>query len=133
MKSEAQQGSTSQTIDGFECVQCGRCCKGSNGTLIACEEDFERWEKAGRKDILGAVDLGYDLWFNPETGEEFARCPWLRKKPNQDKYICTIHSLKPRICKDYPSDRKHGKEFRCKGMQALCRKEKRTKNRKLSS
>ena len=27
----------------------------------------------------------------PVTGDDVKRCPWLRKLPDQDKYICRIH------------------------------------------
>ena len=30
------------------------------------------------------------------------RCPWLRKLPNQNKYICRIYYDRPDDCKYYP-------------------------------
>lgn len=30
------------------------------------------------------------------------RCPWLRKLPNQGKYICRIYFDRPEDCKHYP-------------------------------
>lgn len=30
------------------------------------------------------------------------RCPWLRKLPNQEKYICRIYYDRPDDCKHYP-------------------------------
>ena len=30
------------------------------------------------------------------------RCPWLRKLPNQEKYICRIYYDRPDDCKYYP-------------------------------
>ena len=30
------------------------------------------------------------------------RCPWLRKLPGQDKYICRIYFDRPDECKSYP-------------------------------
>lgn len=30
------------------------------------------------------------------------RCPWLRKLPNRDKYICRIYNDRPEDCKQYP-------------------------------
>jgi Fe-S-cluster containining protein len=30
------------------------------------------------------------------------RCPWLRKLPGQDKYICRIYYNRPDDCKHYP-------------------------------
>ncbi len=30
------------------------------------------------------------------------RCPWLRKLPNQEKYICRIYDDRPEDCRVYP-------------------------------
>ena len=30
------------------------------------------------------------------------RCPWLRKLPNQEKYICRIYHDRPDDCRHYP-------------------------------
>lgn len=40
---------------------------------------------------------------DPETGEQIALCPWLRKVPNQNKYTCDIYYDRPDDCKFYPS------------------------------
>ena len=39
---------------------------------------------------------------NPETGEQLERCPWLRKAPDQNKYLCDIYFDRPDDCKYYP-------------------------------
>lgn len=39
---------------------------------------------------------------NPATGEQIDLCPWLRKLPNEDKYICDIYYDRPDDCKYYP-------------------------------
>ena len=79
----------------------------------------------GRNDILDWVDpihvsdgkYVYDIWINPVTGEDVARCPWLRKLPNQAKYICRIHDVKPEHCRAYPRARKHAQETGCRGFE----------------
>jgi Fe-S-cluster containining protein len=43
-----------------------------------------------------------DLWISPKTGEEATRCPWLRKLPKQDRYICRIYDVRPDTCRDFP-------------------------------
>jgi hypothetical protein len=61
------------------------------------------WELEGRDDILEWVDtiqLGddhcvHDIWISPVTHDDVKRCPWLRKLPNQDRYVCRIHDVKP--------------------------------------
>lgn len=35
--------------------------------------------------------------------DELSR-PWLRKLPNQDKYKCRIHNLRPEVCREFPLD-----------------------------
>jgi Fe-S-cluster containining protein len=69
---------------------------------------------------VNPIDVGngkyiYDIWFNPDTGEEVERCPWLRKLPRQDKYICRIHDVKPKMCRQYPKSKRHAKETSCRG------------------
>lgn len=39
---------------------------------------------------------------NPDTGEQLEQCPWLRKEPNEDKYLCAIYFDRPDDCKSYP-------------------------------
>ncbi|MHC4160056.1 MAG: YkgJ family cysteine cluster protein [Planctomycetota bacterium] len=110
---------------GFRCEQCGHCCLKLRDAFSTCatDEDIKHWEKEGRYDILDWVDpipVGdgqyiYDIWISPVTGEDVTRCPWLRKLPNQDKYICRIHDAKPVHCQAYPRSRKHAQRTGCKG------------------
>lgn len=39
---------------------------------------------------------------NPGSGKQLELCPWLRKLPNQNKYICDIYDDRPDDCKYYP-------------------------------
>jgi len=39
---------------------------------------------------------------SPDTGKQIKLCPWLRKLPNQNKYICEIYYDRPEDCKYYP-------------------------------
>ncbi len=114
-------------MDNFNCKQCGHCCLNLNDAFATTvsEDDILLWESKGRHDILEWVDvipLGddeavYDIWINPETGEDVARCPWLRKLPNKDKYICRIHDVKPAHCREYPHSQKHADETGCGGFE----------------
>jgi Fe-S-cluster containining protein len=111
----------------FQCKQCGNCCLNLSDAFqtSVTDEDIRRWEEKGRYDILewvSAIVLGdgqfvYDIWINPRTGEDVARCPWLRKLPNQNKYICRIHDVKPEHCRKYPKSRKHAEETGCVGFE----------------
>jgi len=109
---------------GFKCIQCGNCCLNLYDAFSTCatEDDIAMWQNEGREDILEWVDpiqLGthfvYDIWISPVTGEDVQRCPWLRKLPKQDKYVCRIHDFKPEHCRKYPRSKKHAKETGCRG------------------
>ena len=84
-----------------ECNQCGKCCtKYGNGGLSVTAEEIESWD-IYRPDIYSYVNDG-KIWMNPETGEQLERCPWLRKAPDQNKYLCDIYYDRPDDCKYYP-------------------------------
>ncbi len=109
----------------FKCKQCGHCCIDLNDafTTTAQEEDIQLWREQGRLDILdwvGVIDLDgnnyvYDLWIDPDTGNDAQECPWLEKLPNQDNNICRIHDVKPTHCREFPKTRLHAEEEGCKG------------------
>ena len=65
--------------------------------------------------MVGGRELFADIWFSPTTGEETARCPWLRKLPNKDIYKCRIHETKPPHCRNFPKSKKHALTTGCKG------------------
>jgi len=110
---------------GFVCKQCGNCCLNLYDAYqhSADQSDVDMWRDHDRDDILAWVDpieLGnggyvYDVWINPRTHDDVARCPWLRKLPGKDKYICRIHDVKPKVCREYPKSKVHAKETGCKG------------------
>ncbi len=84
-----------------DCNQCGKCCINySNGGLSASASEIEWWEMF-RPDIYEYV-RGGNIWISPESGKQMLRCPWLRKLPDQDKYICHIYYDRPEDCKHYP-------------------------------
>ncbi len=85
------------------CTQCGKCCikYGDAGLGSASDEEIRMWRRY-RPDVLRYTDALGDLWLSPTTGEEMPRCPWLRKLPRQEKYICRIHELRPDCCHGYP-------------------------------
>jgi len=66
---------------------------------------------------LGEEHYIHDIWVNPKTGDDAWRCPWLRKLPKQDKYICRIQDVKPEHCKNYPKSWEHAEETGCKGFE----------------
>lgn len=126
--------------DKFECIQCGHCCINLWDAICTTvsEKDIEMWVDKKRYDILEwveplivageekfswetrdkAVVAGYDIWINPNTKDDAERCPWLRKLPKKNNYICKIHDVKPEICREYPRSMEQAVETKCKGLKA---------------
>lgn len=110
-------------MEKFKCAQCGHCClelPDAYQTSVL-DSDVKRWKHENRTDILKWVDsfAGLnDVWINPETGEPAKRCPWLRKLPKKDKYVCRIHDTKPEHCRKFPKSKRHAIENGCKGFPA---------------
>lgn len=99
----------------FECKQCGKCCLKYGACLQASDDDLDRWEEEGREDILALAYYG-DLWVDREH-KEAIRCPWLRKLPGKDKYICRIQDIKPDECANYPISKAQAIEHGCPGLE----------------
>ena len=112
-------------MEKFQCTQCGHCCLKLHDAYCTSVdiEQVQRWRNEDRWDILDRVEimmvdgkeLFADIWFSPTTGEETARCPWLRKLPNKDIYKCTIHESKPPHCRNFPKSKKHALTTGCSG------------------
>ena len=86
-----------------DCNQCGKCCiHYADGGLSASPSEIEQWE-THRPEIAAYVGAGR-IWISPITGKQMVRCPWLRKLPRQDKYICRIYHDRPDDCRHYPVD-----------------------------
>ena len=98
------------------------CCTGH--TILLTEEDVHRWFLEEREDILEWVHpfelrgeiVGYDFPIDPVTGDDYEEgCPFLKKLPDQEVYICEIHNTKPEICATFPPNRKQAEELGCPG------------------
>lgn len=85
-----------QQDDIFKCTMCGDCCKGFGGTFVTKEDvdaiagyinaDSEAFvseycEISGGKPVLARGGNGYCVFWNK---------------------MCTIHSVKPRMCRQWP-------------------------------
>ena len=84
-----------------DCNQCGKCCTHYGGGGLSATADEIEWWETHRPDIARYVRDG-EIWISPDTGKLLTRCPWLRKLPNQEKYICKIYLERPDDCKYYP-------------------------------
>ncbi len=83
------------------CNQCGKCCiKYSDGGLSATADEIAWWESA-RPGIASFI-LDAAIWFDPATGQQLPRCPWLQPLPGHKKYGCAIYFDRPDDCKYYP-------------------------------
>jgi Fe-S-cluster containining protein len=80
----------------FKCKKCGACCKGYGGTYLTDDDiqriaDYTRTDPdtfvedfchlSGAKHVLAQQENGYCIFWNE---------------------VCTIHSVKPRMCKEWP-------------------------------
>jgi Fe-S-cluster containining protein len=110
-------------MEKFKCVQCGHCCLELSGAYQTSvpNSDVKRWRREQRFDILewvGPFEGMDEIWISPKTGEYVNRCPWLRKLPKQNKYICRIHETKPEHCRNFPKSKRHALDCGCKGFPA---------------
>ncbi|PHS16306.1 MAG: zinc/iron-chelating domain-containing protein [Kangiella sp.] len=90
-----------------DCNQCGKCCiKYGGGDLSASKEEIDQWE-IFQPNLFQYVK-NYEIWFDPETGSKFERCPFLEIVAKTDvlapiKYTCSIYLNRPEDCRHYPS------------------------------
>lgn len=85
-----------------KCLGCGKCCESFGGHLRVSPADIERWQRLGRAGLLSRVNrLGW-IWVDPQTQRLEERCPFLERTGPETAH-CTIHSIKPDICRAYPT------------------------------
>ncbi len=112
-------------MESFQCRQCGRCCQTLTFHTECTVRDVDYWQSIGRKDILDRVGLvrkdgkivSCQIWVVPGTRQYVEGCPWLRKIPDQNRYECGIHEVRPGICRQYPGTRKHAEMTGCIGFK----------------
>jgi Fe-S-cluster containining protein len=109
---------------GFSCTQCGHCCRTLNYHDRCSVDDYQRWQDLGRSDILDWVGVvrqhgrvtACRIWVTPGTNDFAKTCPWLTRSPHSNRYVCTIHDVRPLICRQYPGSRKHARMTGCRGV-----------------
>lgn len=90
-----------------DCNQCGKCCiKYGAEDLSATKDEIDLWE-IFQPDIFKFVK-GYEIWFDPDSGNRLKQCPFLEIEPKEDalatnKYTCSIYFNRPEDCRLYPS------------------------------
>jgi uncharacterized membrane protein YhaH (DUF805 family) len=55
------------------------------------------------------------FWVIPGTNEFAPSCPFLKRGGSPHQWICSIHDVKPDICRNYPVSRKHALMTGCPG------------------
>jgi len=129
----ALESSTTNGLDGvwiktdmadFKCLQCGHCCRTLNYRDGCSLDDYRRWQQLGRDDILAWVGtvrkngslVACRIWLEPGTNHYAEICPWLKQVDQSGRTTCTIHDVRPAICRQYPGTRKHARLTGCKGV-----------------
>ena len=111
-------------MDGFKCRQCGRCCKVLNYRNGCSVSDYRRWVASNRDDIIPWVGVvrkkgrivACRIWMVPGTNRFADACPWLKRADRPNRYVCSIHDVRPSICRQYPGSRKHARMTGCRGV-----------------
>lgn len=112
-------------MEDFTYRQCGQCCRILDYQREIAEEDVALWEKSGRSDILQWVRVfkgennrkSYRIWTTPGSTELVESCPFLKRMSSENRSVCLIQDLKPGICRQYPSSRKHAVMTGCPGFK----------------
>ncbi|MCX7981385.1 MAG: YkgJ family cysteine cluster protein [Syntrophales bacterium] len=86
-----------------KCLRCGKCCF-VNMIAYAREEDYNRWRRESRDDIIKIIESKRYLWagdriVSSESGDFSHLCPFLQN--DGTLFSCTIYDTRPRICRDY--------------------------------
>jgi Fe-S-cluster containining protein len=108
-------------MEDFKCLQCGQCCRFLDYHKELNHEDYFFWQSLGRADIMKRVGVikrageivAYRMWIDPVTNQISEGCPWLIRDSENNRYICRIHDVRPKICRQYPGSRKHARMTGC--------------------
>ena len=121
-----QEGIRIETgMEDFVCRQCGHCCNTLDYHREVTEEDVARWQELGRSDILRWVSVfegegnkkSYRIWTAPGSTDLAESCPFLKRISSENRSVCLIQDVKPGICRQYPSSRKHAVMTGCPGFK----------------
>jgi Fe-S-cluster containining protein len=85
------------------CRRCGKCCL-ANLIAYVTDEDWERWRREGRDDILRIIAHEHAVWagdhlISSDDGRYLHGCPFLQW--DDDHYTCTIYETRPAVCRHY--------------------------------
>jgi len=99
-----------ENVKNNPCWPCANCC--TDVIIRVTAEDIGRWKEEQRQDILLCLEeitAGAVFMIRKKNGE----CIFLTEKG------CTIHSTRPKVCRNFPADRTHAEKFECKLKDSL--------------
>ena len=110
-------------MERFSCHRCGHCCRDLDYSGAFTEADYRRLAEAGREDILEKVAVyrqkdgsrRFRIWVHADTRTPEAECPFLEHRSSRNRWRCRIHDVRPEICRQYPTSRKHAEMTGCPG------------------
>ncbi|MDK2892975.1 YkgJ family cysteine cluster protein [Methanohalophilus sp.] len=106
---------------GFECIRCGKCCRGSFGdnSVLLNSEDMTLLEKQSLKDgfVIPMIDLSdKEQWQLVDKNGILHTFGWMLKRtPDMDCIFlnnnseCQIYDHRPYLCRTYPFFLNNGK------------------------
>jgi Fe-S-cluster containining protein len=86
----------------MKCLRCGSCCY-ADMTINASEEDFVRWDREMRHDIMDTLKHNEKIWAGDSivlsSGKKLTRCSFLLW--DGEMTGCSIYETRPLVCKNY--------------------------------
>ncbi len=92
-----------ETQSEIVCRRCGKCCL-ANLIAYVTDEDWARWRREGREDILRIIAHEHAVWagdhlISSDDGRYLHGCPFLEWEDGV--YTCTIYETRPAVCRHY--------------------------------
>ncbi|MHB8110755.1 MAG: YkgJ family cysteine cluster protein [Syntrophorhabdaceae bacterium] len=86
----------------FTCRRCGACCHVDMMAYVR-PEDFTRWEKEGRHDIIARMRNNEIVWAGGrivnKSGTAVRTCFYLDW--DTSRFFCQIYNTRPMVCREY--------------------------------
>jgi len=107
-------------MKNFNCKRCGKCCLESN-ELPLTEKEVEKiemffYKNYPKRHLRNYIDFSMNEAYSENTLNHGLACPFLRKQNGE--YKCIIHDIKPKVCKNFPTSKKHALGYcDCEGVK----------------
>jgi len=94
----------------YDCLECGACCRtGSDGRILVDEQDIVRWKRAGRSDLVRALQPGHFGQMAFATRGDGA-CVHLGTPTHS--HACCIYDVRGTTCREFAVGSWQCREFR---------------------